>query len=227
MSSNAPDRSSVSRLPEAQPVRFEEGLRLYQGIGPNSYRVRIFLAEKGIDLPRVEVDLMKGEHKAPAFLRLNSLGQVPVLVLGDGTVITESLAICRYLEALHPAPPLFGHDPVECGKVEMWNRRAEAEIFGTIGNVALHSEAMFKDRLTQFPELAASERKAAPAKWAWLDREIADGRPFLAGENFSVADITAAVAAWLGDFFGMAIPEELVNVQRWRQRVTGRPSWNA
>lgn len=202
-------------------------MKLHCGIGPNSYRVRIFIAEKGIDVSRVEVDLTKGEHKAPSFLELNSLGQIPVLALNDGTVITESIAICRYLEALHPAPTLFGLDAVSQGSIEMWNRRAEIEIFGTIGSIALHSDPMFADRLVQFPAFAETQRATVPTKWAWLDREIADGRPFIAGDQFSVADITAAVAAWLGDFFGAEIPDALTNVHRWRERVRKRPSWGA
>ena len=88
-------------------------MRLHCGIGPNSYRVRIFMAEKGIDVPRIDVDFTKGEHRSAEFLKLNSLGQIPVLVLDDGTVITESVAICRYLEGLHPQPALFGTDAVE------------------------------------------------------------------------------------------------------------------
>ena len=204
-----------------------EGAKLYCGIGPNSYRVRIFMAEKGIDLPRVEVDITKGEHKTPEFREMNSLAQIPVLQLGDGSVITESVAICRYLEEAHPNPPLFGANAAGCGKVEMWNRRAEIEIFGTIGSVALHTDAMFRERLVQFPAFGETQRQAVPRKWAWLDRELDDGRPFLAGEDFSVADITAGVASWLGDFFGMKIPAELSNVRRWNERVRQRPSWNA
>jgi glutathione S-transferase len=202
-------------------------MKLHCGIGPNSYRVRIFMAEKGIDLPRDEVDILKGEHKTPEFREMNSLAQIPVLELDDGSVITESVAICRYLEERHPERPLFGANPVECGKVEMWNRRAEIEIFGTIGSVALHSDELFKDRLVQFPAFAETQRQAVPDKWAWLDRELDDGRAFLAGDDFSVADITGGVAAWLGDFFGMKIPAELSNVRRWNERVTQRPSWNA
>lgn len=201
--------------------------RLHQGQGPNSYRVRIFMAEKGIDIPMVDVDFGRMEHKAPEFLKLNSLGQIPVLEFDDGTVITESIAICRYLDALRPHPPLFGGDARQRGLVEMWNRRVEIEIFGTVGNVALHTQEFFAHRLTQFPEFAETERRAVPRKWAWLEREIADGRPFLAGDDFSVADITASVVGWLGGVFGMPIPEELPNVQRWFGRVTGRPSWNA
>jgi glutathione S-transferase len=202
-------------------------MRLYQGDGPNSYRVRIFMAEKGVDVPMVPISFKKMEHRTPEFLKLNSLGQIPVLVLGDGTVITESVAICRYLEELHPSPALFGTGAVERAKVEMWNRRVEIEIFGTIGDVALHSEPFFKDRLVQFPAFAETQRKAVPKKWAWLDRELADGRPFLAGENFSVADVTGGVASWLGGVFGMEMPAELPRVRRWSERVKARPSWNA
>ena len=151
-------------------------MRLHCGIGPNSYRVRIFMAEKGIDVPRVDVDLMTAEHRSAEFRKLNSLAQIPVLVLADGTVITESVAICRYLEELHPSPALFGTDAISRAKVEMWNRRAEFEIFGTIGNIALHTAELFKDRLVQFPAFAETQRDAAPGKWAWLDRELDDGR---------------------------------------------------
>jgi glutathione S-transferase len=202
-------------------------MRLYCGDGPNSYRVRIFLAEKGIEVPRVHVDFAKAEHRAPEFLKLNSLGQIPVLVLGDGTVITESVAICRYFEETHPAPALFGADAVESARIEMWNRRVELVVFGTIGDVALHSDPLFKKRLVQFPAFADAQRDAVPDKWTWLDRELGDGRAFLAGDRFSVADITGGVASWLGAYFGTEIPANLANVHRWLGRVQERPSWNA
>lgn len=216
---------SGQALRKTQPLI--EGAKLYCGIGPNSYRVRIFMAEKSIDLPRVEVDILNGEHKTPTFKSMNSLGQIPVLGLADGSVITESVAICRFLEEAVPYPPLFGSDAVSKGEVEMWNRRIELEIFGTIGNVALHTDELFKDRLTQFPAFAETQRDAVPGKWAWLDREMADGRRFIAGDDFSVADITAGVAGWLGDFFGIEIPGDLANVRRWNDRVRARPSWDA
>jgi glutathione S-transferase len=199
-------------------------MRLHWSIGPNSYRVRIFLAEKGIEVPRSYIDFEKGEHRSSEFLRLNSLGQVPVLELNDGTVITESVAICRYFEEVHPSPPLFGQGAVERAHVEMWNRRAEQVIFGTIGDVALHTAELFKDRLPQFPAFADAQRLAVPDKWAWLDRELGDGRTFIAGERFSVADITAAVAAWLGEFFETERPSNLAHLRRWLDRVRSRPS---
>jgi len=205
----------------------KDGTRLYCGDGPNSYRVRIFMAEKGVDLPRVVVDFQKGEHKSPQFLKLNSLGQIPVLVVEDGTVITESVAICRYLEELHPEPPLFGVGPVGRARVEMWNRRAEHVVMGTVGDYALHTLEFFKDRLPQHPAFGEAQKLNAPKKWEWLDREISDGRAFLAGDEFSIADITAAVAAWLGEVFKIERPSSLANVNRWLQRVRSRPSWNA
>lgn len=202
-------------------------MQLHCGIGPNSYRVRIFMAEKGIDLPRCEVDLMKGEHKSPEFLKLNSLGQIPVLVLDDGTVITESIAICRYLDALHPEPALFGATAKERGLVEMWNRRVEMQVMGTIGDYAFHTQEFFKDRLPQHPAFGEAQKRNVPRKWEWLDQEMADGRPFVAGDFFSVADITAGVTAWLAETFGIEIPAELPHVRPWLERVRARPSWNA
>jgi glutathione S-transferase len=109
----------------------------------------------------------------------------------------------------------------------MWNRRAEIVVFGTIGDVALHTAPLFKDRLAQFPAFADAQRAAVPAKWQWLDRELSDGRLFLAGDRFSIADITGGVAAWLGEFFGTELPPSLPYVRGWLDRVRSRPSWNA
>jgi glutathione S-transferase len=202
-------------------------MKLYVAPGPNSYRVRIFMAEKGITLPMVELDYATREHKAPEFLRLNSLGQVPVLVLDDGTVITESIAICRYLEAVHPSPPLFGSDAAQKGLVEMWSRRMENEVFATIGNVTLHTDEFFKERLIQVPEFAEAQKRMIPGKWVWLDREMSDGRPYLAGDQFSMADIHGMAALWLSDVFSHEVPADLANMQRWNKRLRERPSWNA
>jgi glutathione S-transferase len=202
-------------------------MKLYVAPGPNSYRVRIFMAEKGITLPLVELDYAKREHKSPEFLKLNSLGQVPVLELDDGTIITESVAICRYLEASHPTKPLFGSDPVSIGLIDMWNRRMENEIFATVGNVPLHTNEFFKERLIQVPEFAEAQKRMIPGKWAWLDREMSDGRPYAAGDEFSIADISGMVTLWLSEVFSFDVPADLPHVQRWNQRLRQRPSWNA
>jgi len=202
-------------------------MKLYVAPGPDSYRVRIFMAEKGIKLPMVELDYAKREHKSPEFLKLNSLGQVPVLVLDDGAVITESVAICRLLEDLHPTPPLFGNDAKSKGLIEMWNRRMEQEVFGTIGNVTLHTNEFFKERVIQVPAFAEAQRKMIPGKWAWLDSEMSDGRPFLAGDQFSIADISGMVTLWLSEVFSYEVPSNLAHVQAWNERLRQRPSWNA
>lgn len=202
-------------------------MKLYVAPGPNSYRVRIFMAEKGIELPLVELDYAKREHKSPKFLKLNSLGQVPVLELDDGTVITESVAICRYLEALHPTPALFGSDAVSKGRIEMWNRRIEQEVFATMGNVVFHTNEFFKERVVQVPEFAETQKRAIPDKWTWLDREMSDGRAYLAGDDFSAADISGMVTLWLSEVFSFEIPAKLSYVQSWNERLRQRPSWNA
>ncbi len=202
-------------------------MKLYNATAPNPRRVRIFLAEKGIDVPRVDLDLQAGENRTPEFRKLNSLGQVPVLELDDGSVITESMAICRYIEALHPDPPLFGSSARDRARIEMWNGRMTFEIYLRIGNVALNTLPFFMTRRTQVPAFAEAERQVVPQKWAWLDTELADGRTFIAGDHFSMADITGMVASLLGEFLSIEIPAALTNVRRWNEHVRARPSWSA
>jgi glutathione S-transferase len=202
-------------------------MKLYNANAPNPRRVRIFLAEKGLDVPRVDLDLQAGETRTPEFRKLNSLGQTPVLELEDGGLITESMAICRYIEELHSDPPLFGTDPRDRARIEMWNGRMTHEIYGPIGNVAQHSLPFFATRRIQVPAFAEAERQVVPEKWAWLDAELADGRPFIAGDSFSMADITGMTASLLGDFLKIKIPAALTNVRRWDECVRARPSWSA
>lgn len=132
---------------------------------PNPRRVRGFIAGKGINLALSAIDIEKGEHRTPEFKKMNSLEQVPVLALEDGTFITESIAICRYLEEWCPQTPLFGDTAVERAEVKMWNRRVEIEIFETIGNVASHTNPLFRERVVQIPEFAQTQREAVPKKW--------------------------------------------------------------
>lgn len=202
-------------------------MKLYNAGAPNPRRVRIFLAEKGIEVPLVNVDIQGGASRTPEFLKLNSLGETPVLELDDGRIITESVAICRYFEAIHPQPALFGGDAVEQAQVEMWNRRMEIQLMGTVGDVARHTFEFFASRIRQLPDYAAAQRAAVPQKWAWLDTELADGRPFVAGKRFSVADITGMTALLIGDFLEIPVPADLQNVGRWAAAVRGRPSWDA
>ncbi len=193
---------------------------------PNPRRVRIFLAEKGIEVPRVQVDIGKRENRAPAFLALNPLGGVPVLELDDGRTIPESVAICRYFEEVHPEPPLMGVGPEDCAIVEMWNRRMELEVLRRIADGFRHTHEFFKGRITQVAEYGETSQREVPAKLVWVDEVLAD-RPFIAGDRFSIADITALVGIDFGRVIGVRIVPELKNLSRWHESVSARPSAQA
>jgi glutathione S-transferase len=161
---------------------------------PNPRRVRIFLAEKGFTVPTVEVDLGKMDHKAPDYVAVNPLQRTPALALNDGTVITESIAICRYFEELHPEPPLFGTGPLERGLVEMWQRRLEFGLLGPIAAAFRHLHpAMAQMEVPQVPAWGESNKPKVLEFIAFLDRHLAD-REFVSGQRFTVADITGLVA---------------------------------
>jgi glutathione S-transferase len=192
-------------------------------LAPNPRRVRIFLAEKGIEVPLQQVDIGKAENREPAFLAKNPLAGVPVLELDDGTCIAETVAICRYFEETQPEPALFGVGATGRALVEMWNRRMEFEIFQTITHAFRHTHDFFKGRVTQVPEYGEVCRLAAPKKLEWLDRELA-GRAFVAGEQFSIADITALCGIDFGRVIGLRVQRELENLSRWHAAVSARPS---
>ena len=194
--------------------------------GTNPRRVRIFLAEKGVTIPTVEVDMMKGENKAPAYLAKNPMGTMPLLELDDGTVIAESIAICRYIEALHPQPPLFGTGAREIAHVEMWNRRMEIELLRPITDVFVHTSPFWVGKRTQFPDYGQHARAVALERMRWLDGELA-GRPYIAGTSYTVADITAQSALLLGRNTGTPMPPDLPNLQRWWAAVSSRPTARA
>jgi glutathione S-transferase len=195
---------------------------------PNPRKVRIFLAEKGIEVPRERVTMMKREHKAPEFLKKNSLGQVPVLELDDGTHISESVAICRYLEALHPTPALFGRDAREQAMVEMWMRRAEFRLWAPMGQVWINDDPRTAIvNPNQFPEYGARNRKIVAGAMKWLDGELADGRPWLAGQSYSMADIVLLCGIDFAKFVNMDMPEEAAHLRAWHARVSARPSAKA
>ncbi len=194
--------------------------------GTNPRRVRIFLAEKGIQVPMVDIDMMKGEHRTPEFLAINPLGTLPVLELDDGTILTESIAICRYFEALHPEPPLFGRTALEQAQVEMWDRRIELEFMRPISEAFRHGDDFWKDRLTQVPDYAEVARERVFENLSWLDDRLAD-REFIATDDYTVADISAQCGFLLGKNTGTPIPETCANVLRWFEAVTHRPTARA
>jgi len=203
-------------------------MKLYDSrMAPNPRRTRIFLAEKGISIPTEQVDMMKMEHKTPEYTALNPLQRMPALVLDDGTIITESIAICRYFEALQPEPPLFGVGPKDIAIVEMWNRRCELNFFFTVAHVFRHSHPAMKE--LEVPQVAAWAEANKPRVIEFLhllDRELAT-RQFVAGDRFTVADITTMCAVDFMKPTRIPLPEDVTNVRRWHAEVSARPSAKA
>jgi glutathione S-transferase len=197
---------------------------LAAGMSPR--RVRIFLAEKGISIERREVDAAGGANATPDFLRLNPLGKLPVLELDDGTAIAESLAICRYLEALNPDPPLMGRTPREVADIEMWTLRMDHELSQMIALAFIHSSDFYCGRIEQIPEVASWARGRALETMNWLNHELS-GRRHIAGEDYTIADIVAQSAFVLGKAVGLRIPPDMTNLSRWFAEVTARPTARA
>ena len=194
--------------------------------GLNPRRVRIFLAEKGISIPSEFVDMIKGENKGERYLALNPMGTMPVLEFDDGTHLAESIAICRYFEELHPEPPLFGSTTLERARIEMWNRRMELEIQLPIQDVFVHLNPFWAGRREQVPEYGRVRQAQLLERMAWLNRELAD-RPYIAGEHYTVADITAQCAFVMGKGTGSTIPADLSDLNRWFESVISRPTARA
>ncbi|HMI89924.1 MAG TPA: glutathione S-transferase [Polyangiales bacterium] len=194
---------------------------------PNPRRVRMYLAEKGLSPPYTDVDMLARGHKAPDFVAKNSLGQVPTLVLDDGTAISESVAICRYFEALHPDPPLFGTTPLEQASIEMWMRRIELQLMQPIGLFWVNAHPLTAGLSAQkHKDFGEAQKRRALDRMRWLDREIA-GREFVAGAAFSMADIIAESAIDFAKFVGIPLPEDVPALAAWRARMKQRPSFRA
>ena len=193
---------------------------------PNPRRVRVFLAEKGIAVPYEQVDIVKADNRSAEFRRKNPLGTLPVLELDDGTCIAESVAICRYFEEIHPAPPLMGTDARDRALVEMWQRRMEFEVFGPITQVFRNLHPFFAGRIPQVAEWGEVNRKAAEARLAWLDSVLAE-REFIAGDRYTIADITALCGIDFGRVSKIRIQPEHTNLARWHAAVSARPSAQA
>ena len=200
-------------------------MRLYDfPNAPNPRRVRVVAVEKGIDLEYVTIDMTKRQHKTPEFLRKNPSGKIPVLELADGTCIGESIAICRYLEAIEPTPNLFGEDALEIAQIEMAHRQVELELMSQIGTSWVNGPIVAKAGLVE-PIEAAKKRSDGLTKafYRRMDKELSE-RDYIAGNRYSIADITAAIAI---DFAGALVslkPDvELSNLWAWHARVAGRP----
>lgn len=197
------------------------------GKAPNPRRVRVFLAEKGIEVPLVPVDMGAMGHRAAEIAGRNPLRRLPVLELDDGTVLTESVAICRYFEELHPEPPLFGTGALGRARVEEWQRRMELNLLMPVAQAFRHIHPAMKEwEVPQIAEWGEANKPKALDFLALLDGELA-GREFAAGDAYSIADITGMIAIDFMKPARIAVPEELGNVRRWYAAVSGRPSASA
>jgi glutathione S-transferase len=202
-------------------------MRMYDfTLAPSPRRVRIFLAEKGIEVPLVQVDIMKNANRTPEFYKKNPSGSLPVLELDDGSCIAESVAICRYFEELQPTPPLFGVGARERALVEMWNRRIELEIFAPVGHVWSHLSEIAKGRGSRIAEFGEIQKRAAIDRVAWLDEDLAS-REFIACDRFSIADITTLCMIDFARTVDIRIQDDQANLARWYRAASSRPSAKA
>jgi glutathione S-transferase len=210
-------------------------MKLYDMVkAPNPRRVRMFLAEKGVAVERVEIDIPGGANLAGDYLAINPRGVVPTLQLDDGTIIDESIAICRYIDALHPEPNLFGRDPVEIARVEQWQRRAEFEGLFNIAAVFRNTAEPFANRAMPgtappLAQIAAMAERGRVLTWHFIDMlEARLGESiYVAGDRFTLADITALVAVDFAKWVQIRMSEAHPNLQRWYAAVSSRPSAKA
>lgn len=191
---------------------------------PNPRRVRIFLAEKDLKVPTKELAIMKGDHKAPEFLAVNPLGQIPALILDDGDVITESIAICRFFEALNPDPPMFGKGAKGVAEVDMWLRRVEFRLGTPLSMVWQHAHP-FTARVVvpQYKDFGESNRAKVVDALRFIDAALAD-RPWLAGKDYSIADISLLCTVDFAGFIGMELHDDMTHLKDWHARASARPS---
>jgi len=200
-------------------------MKLYDAArAPNPRRVRIFLHEKGLTVPSEQIDLGAMQQRSSAFTAVNPLQRVPALVLDDGTVITESMAICRYFEAVQPDPSLFGRSAKEIALIEMWNRRLELNLYLPVSHVFRHLHPAMKEmEVPQVADWGEANKPRVQEFLVLLDGELGQ-RAFVAGESYSVADITGLVAIDFMKPAKLAVPDALSNVRRWHAQISARPS---
>lgn len=204
-------------------------MKIYEEkIAPNARRVRIFLAEKGLQdkIEYIQLSLQKGENTTPKFKEKNMLKKVPVLELDDGTCISESVAICRYFEALHPENPLMGATPLEQARIEMWQRRCEIYFMNLVGMGFQHTSGFFADRMTPIKEWGDTCIAGASKFMHMLDKHLAESE-YVAGDQYSIADITALTTVDFARVIQLRRDESMANLNRWYEQVSSRPSAKA
>lgn len=200
-------------------------MKLYESIGPNPRVVKMFIAEKGLEIPRQQVDLMAGENRKDAYKALNPSGTTPALETDEGVILAEITTICEYLEELHPNPPLIGTTPMQRAETRMWMRRIDLGILEPMANGFRYSQGlqMFKDRMRCIPQAAEELKVCAREKLEWLDDKIA-GRQWIVGDRFTLADIALYAFLDFGAQVGQPLEAKNTNIAAWQERVTVRPS---
>lgn len=202
-------------------------MKLYDAaFAPSPRRVRFFLAEKGISVPTVTLDMARGEHQQPDFLAINALGELPVLELDDGTRLTESIAICRYLESLHPEPRLFGRDARETAEIEMWTLRLMFRMYVPTAQAFRNTHKYWADRIRQVPEYGLLAREAARHEFERLDERLGHSA-YVAGDRYSFADIVAFTTLEFGKPSDIRIQPTQANLRRWYEEIAARPAAKA
>lgn len=203
-------------------------MKFYNSIGPNPRAVRMFMAEKGLKVPMVEVDLMKAENRQDAYKQKNNAGQMPCLELEDGTTVSEITAICEYLEDTNPKPALIGSTPKEKAETRMWTRRIDLNIVEPLANGFRYSQGLplFKDRIPTAPEAADGLKRIAQDRMLWLDKMIA-GRQWVCGDRFSYADIHLFAFLDFGKQVGQPLNPEAKTIAAMCDRAAARPSAKA
>jgi glutathione S-transferase len=203
-------------------------LKLYDSVGPNPQVVRIFMAEKGIEMEKVTVDIMGGENREADYLQVNPAGQCPALETDDGTIITEITAICEYLDEKFDGPSLIGDTAEERAETRMWVRRIDLNIYEPTLNAFRFSDGlkMFENRIHCIPQASDDLKQAVQGKLAWLDELMAD-REFVAGDRFTLADILLYADVTFANRTNQPVPESLGNIAAWYARMSERPSVGA
>ncbi len=200
-------------------------MKFYNSVGPNPRVVRMFMAEKGIEIPREEIDIRAGENRREPYLAINPSGQCPALQLDDGRVIAEITAICEYLEDKFPEKPLIGTTPEEKAETRMWTRRVDLNIVEPMANGFRFAEGlkMFKDRIHCIPHAADDLKAIAQERLGWLDG-LMEGKPYIAGDRFTLADVLLFCFVDFANNVGQPLNRDRKNIAAWYDRVKARPS---
>jgi glutathione S-transferase len=204
-------------------------MKLYDSIGPNPRIVRMFLAEKGIEIPKQAVDLRKGENREAEHLKRNPHGQMPTLELDDGSYLSEITAICEYLEEKNPKPAMIGSTAEERAECRMWTRRVDLNIAEPLTNGYRFGEALkfFEKRIPVAAEASPGLKMIAANRLKWLNEQMADGRDYLCGKRFTLADILLYCFVDFGNQIGQPLDAANENIAAWFKRVGERPSVQA